>query len=269
MISIYSNDAKLKPGLVGVIVVFLVFMAVTLRALAIEEIRPMLNLYLGVGLTYFILFIVLLFLPGIPEWLKHLILVLQSVVVLLALSWRPEFDFLVNLFLLLTYAISITFTGRMRGVWVLIMVLLTGGSLIFFLGLIRGLALSLVTIAGEAIIPIFLIANHEIETSSIKSQALLSELQKAHKQLETYVAQVEDLTAVQERNRLARELHDTVSQFIFSINLTTRSVQLLLKTDPSRVPEHLNRLQEMTTSALGQLRSLITQLRPVQNPDTK
>ncbi len=269
MMPIFSNDAKLKPGMVGLIVIFLVFVAVALRALAIEEIRPILNLYRGGGLTYLILFIVILFLPGIPEWLKHLILVLQSVIVLMALSWHPDFDFLVNLFLLLTYAISITFTGRMRWIWVLIMILLTGGSLIFFLGLVKGLALSLVTIAGETVLPVFLIANHEIETASKKSQVLLGELQEAHKQLELYVAQVEDLATVQERNRLARELHDTVSQFIFSINLTARSVQLLLKTDPSRVPEHLDRLQEMTTSALSQLRSLITQLRPVQNPDNK
>ena len=69
---------------------------------------------------------------------------------------------------------------------------------------------------------------------------------------------------MQERNRLARELHDTVSQLIFSISLTARSAQLLLKRDPARVPEQLNRLQEMTTDALSQLRSLITQLRPPQ-----
>jgi signal transduction histidine kinase len=39
-------------------------------------------------------------------------------------------------------------------------------------------------------------------------------------------------------------------------------VQLLIKKDPALVPEHLKRLQEMATDALGQLRSLITQLRP-------
>jgi len=83
--------------------------------------------------------------------------------------------------------------------------------------------------------------------------------------LELYASQVEDLAAVQERNRLARELHDTVSQLIFSINLTTRSVQLLLKKEPARVPEQLSRLQAMSTDALTQLRSLITQLRPPQN----
>ena len=74
---------------------------------------------------------------------------------------------------------------------------------------------------------------------------------------------------MQERNRLARELHDTVSQLIFSINLTTRSAQLLLKKDPARVPDQLKRLQEMTTDALSQLRSLITKLRPPQNLERK
>jgi signal transduction histidine kinase len=53
-----------------------------------------------------------------------------------------------------------------------------------------------------------------------------------------------------------------VSQLIFSINLTISSAQLLLKKDPVRVPEQLNVLQEMTSSALNQLRSLITELRP-------
>ena len=74
---------------------------------------------------------------------------------------------------------------------------------------------------------------------------------------------------MQERNRLARELHDTVSQLIFSINLTTRSAQLLLKQEPARVADQLNLLQKMTTNALTQLRSLITQLRPPQNPEMK
>jgi len=67
---------------------------------------------------------------------------------------------------------------------------------------------------------------------------------------------------MQERNRLARELHDTVSQLIFSISLLTRSAQLLMEKEPERVPEILMRLQKMTADALSQLRSFITQLRP-------
>ncbi|MEW6405385.1 MAG: histidine kinase [Chloroflexota bacterium] len=260
-----SNPARLKPGPTGVIVIVLAFAAVAIRALAIEEIHPLLTRYVAAGLVYLVSCVLLLSMPEMAEWLKHVILGLASMAVLWALSLRPQFDFLAVLFLLLTYPVAIVFTSRMRWLWVFILMLLTSGSLIFFLGLIQGLALSLTTMAGEIVIPAFLIANHEVEMARSKSQTLLRELEGTHQQLELYAAQVEDLTAVQERNRLARELHDTVSQLIFSINLTTRSAQLLLKKDPKRVPEHLHHLQEMTTDALGQLRALITQLRPPKN----
>jgi len=187
--------------------------------------------------------------------------------VLYAYSWRPEFDFLVLLLLLLTYPVSLFCIGRTRWFWILALILLTGGSLIFYLGIVRGLALSLTTMAAEVVLPAFIIVNHDIETAKEKSLALLKELQETHQQLELYASQVEDFAAIKERNRLARELHDTVSQLIFSINLTAHSTQLLLKKDPDRVREHLNQLQQMATDALTQLRSLITQLRPPQSPE--
>jgi len=262
-----SNETHLKPGKIGLVVVYLVFAAVVFRTFAIERNRPLMSWYIGFELVFLILYSVVLLVPSIPNWLKHFFLLLQSVLILYALSWRPEFDFLVVLFLLLTYPVSVFFNGKKRWIWILSLVLITGGSLIFHLGIVRGLALSLTTMAGEIVLPAFIILNHEIETARIKSQMLLKELQETHQQLELYASKVEDLAATQERNRLARELHDTVSQLIFSINLTARSAQLLLKKDPARVPEQLNRLQEMTTDALGQLRSLITQLRPPQNPE--
>jgi signal transduction histidine kinase len=94
---------------------------------------------------------------------------------------------------------------------------------------------------------------------------LLAELQQAHRELQENAAQAEELASARERNRLARELHDSVSQVIFGITLTSQSARLLLERDPARVPEQLDRLQEMTASTLGQLRSLIAQLRPAQD----
>jgi signal transduction histidine kinase len=137
----------------------------------------------------------------------------------------------------------------------------------FFQGVLEGLALSLTTIAAEIVIPAFMIVNHEIEKARAKSQHLLDELQEAHRQAQVYADQVEELAAVQERNRLASELHDSVSQLIFSISLTARAAQLLLDKDPRRVAEQLSYLQQITGEALGQLRSLITQLRPPQKPE--
>lgn len=45
-----------------------------------------------------------------------------------------------------------------------------------------------------------------------KAQTLLAELETAHRQLSEYAVQVEDLTLAAERRRMARELHDTLSQ---------------------------------------------------------
>jgi signal transduction histidine kinase len=255
----------LKPNWIGLTVLYLVFIAVVFRTIAIEENRPLMGWYLGFELIFLVLFTVGLLIPKLPDWIKHLYLVLQSGIIWYMLSWRPEFDFLVLLFVVLSYTASLFFTGRMRWIWILGLVLLTGGSLIYHLGMIRGLALSLTTMAAEIVVPALIIVNHETETARARSQSLLNELQETHRRLELYASQVEELASVRERNRLARELHDTVSQLIISINLTASSGQLLLKKDRAAVPDQLNRLQEMTAEALSQLRSLITQLRPPQN----
>jgi signal transduction histidine kinase len=95
-----------------------------------------------------------------------------------------------------------------------------------------------------------------------ESQQLLAELQQAHQKLEEHAGRAEALAAARERNRLARELHDSVSQSIFAVTLTSQAARLLLAREPARVPELLDRLQEMTAAGLARLRSLIAELRP-------
>lgn len=257
-------DKSFKPSWIALIAVYLAFVAVVARTFAVQEMRPLLPRYLRLELVYLILFTLVMWKPKLPGWVLHLYFLVQSLLVLWMLSFRPQFDFIVVLFLLLTYQASLFFWGKMRWIWVGMLVLLTGGSLIFYLGFLQGLAKSLTTIASEIVLPAYLITSQEIAMSRRKSQELLGELQETHQQLQRYADQVEELAAMQERNRLVRELHDTVSQLIFSISLAIRSAQLLLEKEPDRVPEVLQGLQEMTSDALSQLRSFITQLRPPQ-----
>lgn len=256
----------LRAGWIGASVMVLAFAAVLARTLALEAIRPHLPLYLGLELAYFVLLASVLWKPNLPGWLLYLCLFIQSVLVLQILSLRPQFDFVVILFLPLSHQASLSLTGRTRWLWIAVFVALTGGSLIFYLGFLRGLSLALAIMAFEIVIPAYLIANQDLESARVESERLLGDVRDTHRQLQSYAAQVEQLAAMQERNRVARELHDTVSQLIFSISLTARSAQLLLEKDPARVPEQLDCLREMTGDALSQLRSLITQLRPAQKP---
>jgi signal transduction histidine kinase len=73
---------------------------------------------------------------------------------------------------------------------------------------------------------------------------------------------VDELAALRERNRLARELHDSVSQAVFSIVLAVRSAQLMREREPDRVEEQLALLQELTQNALARMRAFIADLRP-------
>ncbi len=74
--------------------------------------------------------------------------------------------------------------------------------------------------------------------------------------------QAQQLAALEERNRLARDLHDSVTQTIFSITLTAESARAMMIKKPDRVPAQLERLQTLSRGALSEMRALIFQLRP-------
>jgi signal transduction histidine kinase len=67
---------------------------------------------------------------------------------------------------------------------------------------------------------------------------------------------------IEERNRLARELHDSVTQKLFGIVLTAEAAGTLLDQEPERARGQLQRLQELAGEAMEELRSLIFELRP-------
>jgi signal transduction histidine kinase len=73
-----------------------------------------------------------------------------------------------------------------------------------------------------------------------------------------------ELSTIEERKRLARELHDSVTQTLFSIDLTTEAVAALVESDPKRARSELARLHELTQAAMQEMRSLIFELRPAE-----
>jgi signal transduction histidine kinase len=74
--------------------------------------------------------------------------------------------------------------------------------------------------------------------------------------------QSRELTMIAERNRLALELHDVVSQKLFSLSLTAESAATLLDRDHDAARAQLHRVRELARQALEELRTLILGLRP-------
>lgn len=72
----------------------------------------------------------------------------------------------------------------------------------------------------------------------------------------------QEAAVLEERSRLARDLHDSISQQLFSMTLTAQAARVQLAKNPLRTASQLERLQETATAALAEMRALIFQLRP-------
>jgi len=78
----------------------------------------------------------------------------------------------------------------------------------------------------------------------------------------------EDAAIASERNRLARDLHDAVSQTLFSASLIADVLPKLWKRDPEAGEQKLAELRQLTRGALSEMRTLLLELRPAVLVDT-
>jgi signal transduction histidine kinase len=198
-------------------------------------------------------------------WYRYFYFPLQTALVAVFCQLRPFLDFKSVLYVPLLLQVFRAFSRRTLVFLSIFYLLLIGIVIIPNLGGWEGLAFLLLGIAVSSFFISYDFLYSRTQADQAESQRLLADLQSSHRKLQEHAVQAQELAAVRERNRLARELHDSVSQAIFGITLTSQSARLLLGRHPARVPEEIDRLQQMTSSALSQLRSLIAELRSPQN----
>lgn len=71
-----------------------------------------------------------------------------------------------------------------------------------------------------------------------------------------------ELTIAEERSRLAHELHDAVSQKLFSLRLTAQAAAALVDRDPARAKGELQQVAALAAEAVDELRAAVVELRP-------
>ncbi|MEU5599027.1 GAF domain-containing sensor histidine kinase [Streptomyces sp. NPDC020298] len=71
-----------------------------------------------------------------------------------------------------------------------------------------------------------------------------------------------ELTIAEERSRLAHELHDAVSQKLFSLRLTAQAAAALVDRDPGRAKGELQQVAALAAEAADELRAAVVELRP-------
>ncbi|MFI5908714.1 GAF domain-containing sensor histidine kinase [Dactylosporangium sp. NPDC051541] len=72
-----------------------------------------------------------------------------------------------------------------------------------------------------------------------------------------------ELSIVEERQRIARELHDAVTQKLFSLRLTADAALALIGRDPARAAAELDVVRRLAAEATAELKAIVVGLRPI------
>ena len=245
-------------------VFFLLYAAVFIRAVAFhfydDPVPPSVYGYLVV---YGLLLISEPFITRKIRGYIGVYLVVQTGLIIGMMLAIPPMDFLPSLFFPLSF-LAVFYFGRRTGfLWISAFVLLMAGPLMVgWEWQLPGLATVLIDGVACFFVGSYAHLIQRAQIAQAANQQLLNEVQEAYRKLQDHSAQVEELAILQERSRMARELHDSVTQTIFSMNLTVQAAHLLVEKDLGQVAIQLERLQDLARGAMGEIQILVDQLRP-------
>ena len=101
----------------------------------------------------------------------------------------------------------------------------------------------------------------ELHRFEITAAQLASALD-ARFQQERLSVQTQQVAIFEERQRIARDLHDSVTQLLFSMTLIAQTAGAAWKRDPEEGERRTGRLVELSQTALAEMRALLAELRP-------
>ena len=102
-----------------------------------------------------------------------------------------------------------------------------------------------------------------IDTSADELGQMSRQLNRMAEQLRNLLQARQKLATLEERNRLARDLHDSVKQQVFAISMQIGATKVLLKRDVDAAEARLHEADKLVRQAQQELTSLIRELRPV------
>jgi len=244
---------------------FLVLLAVAIRGLGFYVLvnHPARSIAAVLLLAIAILLVVEPWLRMRAPWSLHLYLAVQTGLLFVLLLLPPHQDFFAALWLPLSAQAMLVLPRPASFRWIGIFTLVMAIGLLTTQSVRDGLALLLLYGAGYVFVAAYAHMTNQAETTRAESQQLLLELQAAHRQLQEYAAQAEELAAADERNRLARELHDSLTQTLYSLTLQAEATSRELAAGATQqANEQLQTIRRTAQQALGEMRALLFELRP-------
>lgn len=128
---------------------------------------------------------------------------------------------------------------------------------------LRVILLTLILLMGIVLVFSQLLVERALaeRQNQVQLSIVNSQLESANTQLRQYALQIEELATVQERNRIAREIHDALGHSLTVFNLHLEAALRLLETDPAEAKELLIEAKQLGKTALSEVRQSVSALR--------
>jgi signal transduction histidine kinase len=123
------------------------------------------------------------------------------------------------------------------------------------------LRVSLFYLAGIVFVVVFTQTAVNERKTRAEVERLVGELGDAYRKLRDYAAKVEDLATIKERNRLAREIHDSLGHYLTVVNVQIEAARAVLDSDRPRALDGLRKAQLLTQEGLAEVRRSVAALR--------
>ena len=182
--------------------------------------------------------------------------VLQAAVIAVALTLSDSSDFFAILLAVPSMQATMRWPVRRAAVLIGLFAVLTGLCLVAQYGAIQAATFAAIYAGADVFLAAYALTTKRATEARLRNEALADDLRRANGRLADYAARAERLAGARERQRLARDLHDSVTQTLFSMTLTARSALLLLQRTPEKVTPQLDQLDELARSALLEMDAL-------------
>jgi signal transduction histidine kinase len=195
------------------------------------------------------------------RWQIHLYLGVQGALVGILMFLIPGWTMFPVLYCVLSFQAILYLSPNPGVIWIIVYVLVTAASFAIRIRWTEGPIAIVLYGAINAFFGAYAYALRRANAARRESQALLNELQEAHRQLQDYALRAEELAVVEERNRLAREMHDTIGHRLTVASVQLEGAQRLCPSDPQQAASMIGTVRQQVREALTELRATVATLR--------
>lgn len=196
------------------------------------------------------------------NYLKAISFILEIILIFASYTWAQEYIF--PYLVLAAIDSNILFKSPLKIFFNAVIVLMS-----IYFSINQSMEFKLINISITIIILAVFYYTEEENDKKLRAQELYDELRisgeklkKANMDLEIYASSIEELTLLRERNRISREIHDSVGHALSTIAIQLGAIERTIGRDQNTAEELIKSLRTFTQSSLKDVRMAVREMKP-------